>query len=144
MLERKNDELFRPYLLRMVGTRGKRLGPSVSLWRATLQGFLSVLFLCGAREQHLSRMPTRSFPSACPWMSSCVSAEGFQRGREMPSKIVFETEDSTMEETVDTVAEHKTLKVSRVKLVARNEPNISCGSGADLLPRLLPCLTTCG
>lgn len=62
----------------------------------------------------------------------------------MPSKIVFETEDSTMEETVDTVAEHKTLKVSRVKLVAGNKPNISCGSGAVLLARLLPCLTTCG
>lgn len=43
----------------------------------------------------------------------CVYAEGFQQGREMPSKIIFETEDQAMDEDIDTVAEVKPVKVSR-------------------------------
>lgn len=36
----------------------------------------------------------------------------------MPSKIIFEAEDQTMEEEVDTVADVKPLKVSRTSHVA--------------------------
>lgn len=75
--------------------------------------YLSLLFLCLAREHPCSRRLARSFPSACLWVSLCVYAEGFQQGREMPTKIIFDTEDHTMDEEVDTVAEAKTLKVSR-------------------------------
>lgn len=84
--------------------------------------FYHLLFLCPAREQASPRMPARSFPSACPRMSFCVATEGFQQGREMPTRIVFQTENQDMEEVVDTVAEAKTLKVSRVSRVAGVTP----------------------
>lgn len=98
--------------------------------------FYHLLLLCPAHEQPSSRMLARSFPSACPWVKSCVSAEGFQQGREMPTKIIFETEDQAMEEVVETAAETKTLKVGRVSRVAGNRLNDPCGRG-DVLPRLL-------
>lgn len=47
----------------------------------------------------------------------------------MPSKIIFETEDRAMEEVNDTVAEAKSLKVSKVSRVAGNGLNSPCGSG---------------
>ncbi|KAL3992874.1 monocyte to macrophage differentiation protein [Sarotherodon galilaeus] len=60
---------------------------------------------------------TRVVAPPCAFLSvrvpvgfTCVYAEGFQQGREMPSKIIFETEDQAMDEEVDTVAETKTLK----------------------------------
>lgn len=82
-------------------------------------------------------MLARSFPSACPWVKSCVSAEGFQQGREMPTKIIFETEDRAMEDVVDTAAEAKTIKkVGKVSCVAGNRLSDPCGRG-DVLPRLL-------
>ena len=67
----------------------------------------------------------RSFPSACPWVSLCVYAEGFHRGREMPTKIIFETEEQAMDDDVDTSTEATTLKVSsgcHVALVALKYP----------------------
>lgn len=63
---------------------------------------------------------TRVVAPPCAFLSvrvpvgfTCVYAEGFQQGREMPSKIIFETEDQAMDEEVDTVVETKTLKVSK-------------------------------
>uniref|UniRef100_A0A668SJ85 RNA helicase n=1 Tax=Oreochromis aureus TaxID=47969 RepID=A0A668SJ85_OREAU len=60
---------------------------------------------------------TRVVAPPCAFLSvrvpvgfTCVYAEGFQQGREMPSKIIFETDDQAMDEEVDTVAETKTLK----------------------------------
>lgn len=58
-----------------------------------------------------SLRPFRSFPSACQWVA-CVHVEGLHQGREMPSKIIFETEEETTEREMDTVAEADTIKVS--------------------------------
>ncbi|XP_041836593.1 nucleolar RNA helicase 2 [Melanotaenia boesemani] len=41
---------------------------------------------------------------------ACVQAEGLQQGRQMPSKIIFESEEHTMSEDMDTVAEVKPVK----------------------------------
>lgn len=103
--------------------------------------FYHLLFLCPAREQPSPRMLARSFPSACQWMSLCVHAEGFQQGREMPTKIVFETENQDMEEVVDTAAEAKTLKVSRVSRVTGTKWSVWLGRRS---PWDATCLTTCG
>lgn len=59
--------------------------------------------------------------------------KGFQPGRGMPSKIECETENRSMEEVEDTIAETKTLKVSKVSGVVGNGPNQPFGY-RDLLP----------
>lgn len=95
-----------------------------------------LLYLWPAREHRSSHTYPRSFQSACPWLSWCLYAEGYQQVREMPSKITFETEDQTMEEVIETVAEAKSLKVSKISRVAGNGLNSPCGSGD--VPSLLP------
>ncbi|XP_026234392.1 LOW QUALITY PROTEIN: nucleolar RNA helicase 2 [Anabas testudineus] len=52
---------------------------------------------------------------------ACVSAEGFQQGREMPSKIMFKAEDSAMEDDVDTVAEARPLKTKEGKKLKKKK-----------------------
>ncbi|XP_071344776.1 nucleolar RNA helicase 2 [Trachinotus anak] len=62
----------------------------------------------------------------------CVRAEGFHQEGEMPTKIIFDTEDNTMEEEeVNAVAEAKTLKnktkegkkLKKKKLEEQEEPD---------------------
>lgn len=75
-------------------------------------------FVPGTDYSPVSRT-RRSFSSACP-RGSCVHVEGFQQGRQMPSKIDFESEDQVMNEVVDTAADVKIPKVRRVNVVAGN------------------------
>lgn len=104
---------------------------------------LSLLFLCVPREHASSRRRARSFPPVCPWVSLCVYAEGKHQETEMPSKIIFDTEDQAMDEDASTVVEAKTLKVSGLGLCCPGHTV----SSAELVRRrgsASPCLTTCG
>ncbi|XP_034536786.1 nucleolar RNA helicase 2 [Notolabrus celidotus] len=66
-------------------------------------------------------MTARSFPSACPWVSLSVFAEGIQQGREMPSKIIFDTEEQAMDEDMDTVVEAKPIKIKEGKKLKKKK-----------------------
>ncbi|XP_024151706.1 nucleolar RNA helicase 2 [Oryzias melastigma] len=46
---------------------------------------------------------------------ACVHAEGLHQGREMPSKIIFDSQEETMDEELDTVADAKASKKNKNK-----------------------------
>lgn len=65
-------------------------------------------------RQNSSGMRRLSFPSACLWKSYRVSIEGVPTGKKMPSRIVFDAEDTVMDDTIETT-EVEAVKVSRTK-----------------------------
>lgn len=91
----------------------------VSALRCTSITFYFYVLLVNNPPCAYLRVP---FHPRAPSELACLP-EGFQPGRGMPSKIECETEIRSMEDVEDTIAETKTLKVSEVSGVIRNEPS---------------------
>lgn len=84
-----------------------------ALW---VPGRLSIACISTINSGLLVRMHhMRSFPSAWPRHCLCVHKVGLHPGREMPSKSLVEV-SKTMEEEIDTAADLKASKVSRMCL----------------------------